>query len=63
MTDRKAIGVTDYMLTNVDHIYAIGDVTGLLRAVPGEPRLVYGLAIGPLWGIASPEALISGITI
>src|SRR5271163_3132970 len=31
LTDRKAIGVTDYMLTNVDHIYAIGDVTGLLQ--------------------------------
>jgi len=30
LTDRKAIGVTDYMRTNVDHIYAIGDVTGLL---------------------------------
>jgi dihydrolipoamide dehydrogenase len=31
LTDRKAIGVTDYMLTNVDHVYAIGDVTGLLQ--------------------------------
>ena len=30
LTDRKAIGITDYMRTNVDHIYAIGDVTGLL---------------------------------
>ena len=28
LTDRKAIGITDYMRTNVDHIYAIGDVTG-----------------------------------
>jgi dihydrolipoamide dehydrogenase len=31
LTDRKAIGVTDYLRTNVDHIYAIGDVTGLLQ--------------------------------
>lgn len=31
LTDRKAIGVTDYQLTNVDHVYAIGDVTGLLQ--------------------------------
>jgi len=30
LTDRQAIGITDYMRTNVDHIYAIGDVTGLL---------------------------------
>ena len=31
LTDRKAIGITDYMRTNVDHIYAIGDVTGKLQ--------------------------------
>ena len=31
LTDRKAIGITDYLLTNVDHVYAIGDVTGLLQ--------------------------------
>ena len=31
ITDRKAIGVDDYMRTNVGHIYAIGDVTGLLQ--------------------------------
>jgi dihydrolipoamide dehydrogenase len=31
LTDRKAIGITDYMQTNVNHIYAIGDVTGLLQ--------------------------------
>ena len=31
LTERKAIGITDYMRTNVDHIYAIGDVTGLLQ--------------------------------
>ena len=31
LTDRKAIGITDYMQTNVSHIYAIGDVTGLLQ--------------------------------
>jgi dihydrolipoamide dehydrogenase len=31
LTDRKSIGITDYMRTNVDHIYAIGDVTGLLQ--------------------------------
>ncbi|OBA75320.1 dihydrolipoyl dehydrogenase [Mycobacterium sp. 1554424.7] len=30
LTDRKAIGITDYMRTNVEHIYAIGDVTGKL---------------------------------
>ncbi|MEZ0349356.1 dihydrolipoyl dehydrogenase [Mycobacterium sp. pR1184] len=30
LTDRKAIGITDYMRTNVDHVYAIGDVTGKL---------------------------------
>lgn len=31
LTDRKAIGVDDYMRTNVGHIYAIGDVNGLLQ--------------------------------
>ncbi|WP_374023077.1 dihydrolipoyl dehydrogenase [Mycobacterium sp. HNNTM2301] len=31
LTDRKAIGVNDYMMTSVPHIYAIGDVTGLLQ--------------------------------
>ena len=31
LTDRKAIGISDYMRTNVPHIYAIGDVTGLLQ--------------------------------
>jgi dihydrolipoamide dehydrogenase len=31
LTEHKAIGVTDYMRTNVEHIYAIGDVTGLLQ--------------------------------
>jgi len=31
LTDRKAIGITDYMRTNVEHVYAIGDVTGLLQ--------------------------------
>ncbi|OBH70542.1 dihydrolipoyl dehydrogenase [Mycobacterium mantenii] len=30
LTDRKAIGITDYMRTNIEHIYAIGDVTGKL---------------------------------
>src|SRR5258707_8368315 len=31
ITERKAIGIDDYMHTNVGHIYAIGDVTGLLQ--------------------------------
>ncbi len=31
LTDRKAIGIDDYMRTNVPHIYAIGDVTGKLQ--------------------------------
>ncbi|AKS30641.1 dihydrolipoyl dehydrogenase [Mycolicibacterium goodii] len=31
LTDRKAIGIDDYMCTNVPHIYAIGDVTGKLQ--------------------------------
>ncbi|MBV9514899.1 MAG: dihydrolipoyl dehydrogenase [Mycobacteriaceae bacterium] len=31
ITDRKAIGIDDFMQTNVPHIYAIGDVTGLLQ--------------------------------
>jgi dihydrolipoamide dehydrogenase len=31
LTDRKAIGVTEYMRTNVEHVDAIGDVTGLLQ--------------------------------
>jgi dihydrolipoamide dehydrogenase len=31
LTDRKAIGITEYMRTNVEHVYAIGDVTGLLQ--------------------------------
>ncbi len=30
LTDRRAIGIDDYMRTNVGHIYAIGDVTGKL---------------------------------
>src|SRR5258705_5386472 len=31
ITERNAIGIDDYMHTNVPHIYAIGDVTGLLQ--------------------------------
>lgn len=31
LTDGKAIGITDYMRTNIEHIYAIGDVTGKLQ--------------------------------
>ncbi|MDV3125625.1 dihydrolipoyl dehydrogenase [Mycobacterium sp. 21AC1] len=31
LTDRKAIGIDEYMRTNVPHIYAIGDVTALLQ--------------------------------
>ncbi|GAC1396413.1 MAG: dihydrolipoyl dehydrogenase [Mycobacterium sp.] len=31
VTDRKAIDIDEYMRTNVGHIYAIGDVTGLLQ--------------------------------
>ncbi|HEX2211882.1 MAG TPA: dihydrolipoyl dehydrogenase [Mycobacterium sp.] len=31
LTDRKGIGIDDYMRTNVAHIYAIGDVTGKLQ--------------------------------
>jgi dihydrolipoamide dehydrogenase len=31
LTDRKGIGVDDYMRTNKPHIYAIGDVTGKLQ--------------------------------
>lgn len=31
LTERNAIGIDDYMHTNVRHIYAIGDVTGLLQ--------------------------------
>ena len=31
LTDRRAIGIDDHMRTNVPHIYAIGDVTGLLQ--------------------------------
>ena len=31
LTERKAIGVDEYMHTNVPHIYAIGDVTALLQ--------------------------------
>jgi dihydrolipoamide dehydrogenase len=31
LTDRKAIGIDDYMHTNVPHIYAIGDVTSKLQ--------------------------------
>ncbi|BBX65012.1 dihydrolipoyl dehydrogenase [Mycobacterium saskatchewanense] len=30
LTDRKAIGISEYMQTSVPHIYAIGDVTGKL---------------------------------
>ena len=31
LTDRKSIGIDDYMRTNVPHIYAIGDVTAKLQ--------------------------------
>ncbi|KUI36340.1 dihydrolipoyl dehydrogenase [Mycobacterium sp. IS-1496] len=31
LTDRKGIGIDDYMRTNKPHIYAIGDVTGKLQ--------------------------------
>ena len=31
LTDRRAIGIDEYMRTNVPHIYAIGDVTGQLQ--------------------------------
>ncbi|MFV0495927.1 dihydrolipoyl dehydrogenase [Mycobacterium sp.] len=31
LTDRNAIGITDYMQTSAEHIYAIGDVTGKLQ--------------------------------
>jgi dihydrolipoamide dehydrogenase len=31
LTDRRAIGIDDYMRTNVPHIYAIGDVTSKLQ--------------------------------
>lgn len=31
LTERKAIGINDNMRTSVPHIYAIGDVTGLLQ--------------------------------
>ena len=31
LTDQMGIGVDDYMRTNVAHVYAIGDVTGLLQ--------------------------------
>lgn len=31
LTDRRAIGVDEYLRTNVGHIYAIGDVTGLMQ--------------------------------
>ncbi|KRE27803.1 dihydrolipoyl dehydrogenase [Mycobacterium sp. Soil538] len=31
LTERKAIGIDDYMRTNVSHIYAIGDVTAKLQ--------------------------------
>ena len=37
LTDRKAIGIDDYMRTNVPHIYAIGDVTGCCSS-PTWPR-------------------------
>ncbi len=31
LTEHQAIGIDDYMRTNVGHVYAIGDVTGLLQ--------------------------------
>jgi dihydrolipoamide dehydrogenase len=31
LTDRKAIGINEYMRTSIPHVYAIGDVTGLLQ--------------------------------
>jgi dihydrolipoamide dehydrogenase len=35
LTDRKAIGIDEYMRTNMPHIYAIGDVTGLQHGLAG----------------------------
>ncbi|MEO6794600.1 MAG: dihydrolipoyl dehydrogenase [Mycobacterium sp.] len=31
LTERRAIGIEEYMRTSVPHIYAIGDVTGMLQ--------------------------------
>jgi len=56
LTDRKAIGIDDYMRTNVPHIYAIGDVTGKLQLA----HVAEAMAVVAAETIAGAETLPLG---
>jgi dihydrolipoamide dehydrogenase len=56
LTDRKAIGIDDYMRTNVGHIYAIGDVTGKLQLA----HVAEAMAVVAAETIAGAETLALG---
>ena len=56
LTDRKAIGIDDYMRTNVGHIYAIGDVTGKLQLA----HVAEAMAVVAAETIAGAETLPLG---
>lgn len=58
LTDRQAIGIDDYMRTNVGHIYAIGDVTGKLQLA----HVAEAQAVVAAETIAGAETLALGIT-
>ncbi|NVN53163.1 dihydrolipoyl dehydrogenase [Mycolicibacterium hippocampi] len=56
LTDRKAIGIDDYMRTNVSHIYAIGDVTAKLQLA----HVAEAMAVVAAETIAGAETLAFG---
>lgn len=56
LTDRRAIGVDDYMRTSVPHIYAIGDVTGKLQLA----HVAEAMAVVAAETIAGAETLTLG---
>ena len=56
LTDCKAIGIDDDMRTNVPHIYAIGDVTGLLQLA----HVAEGQGVVAAETIAGAETLALG---
>ena len=56
LTDRRAIGIDDYMRTNVPHIYAIGDVTGKLQLA----HVAEAMAVVAAETIAGAETMTLG---
>ena len=56
LTDRNAIAIDDYMRTNVDHIYAIGDVTAKLQLA----HVAEAMAVVAAETIAGAETLTLG---